>query len=228
MNTEQLVDPFITSEFATIVELFPEQMDSNYYLHLKHNVEKKVVGKCNNIGLFTKVIKLVEYNTNNINIENFTGNAEYDVKFIATMCIPLVNTIAILRVEKIIFEFNDYLINADNGSITCVMPTKANSHFISIKNNQIYMESIDRFLQIGDYIKVLIKTKKVEPGDKRIAIIGKIVNVATDQEVEKYYYNKIVSNEIDVINENIQFNEDTDYIETNALIETTDKSFADI
>ena len=40
MNTEQLVDPFITSEFATIVELFPEQMDSNYYLHLKHNVKK--------------------------------------------------------------------------------------------------------------------------------------------------------------------------------------------
>jgi len=227
MNTEQLVDPFITSEFATIVELLPEQMDSNYYLHLKKNVEKKVVGKCNNVGLFTKVIKLTEHTTNNINIENFTGNAEYEVKYIATMCVPLVNTVTILRVEKIIFEFNDYLINADNGSITCVMPTKANVHFLSIRNNQIYMESVDKFLQIGDYIKVLIKTKKVEPGDKRIAIIGKIVNVATDEEVEKFYYNKIVSNETEVTKETIQFNEDTDYVGT-TNIESGDKAFADI
>jgi DNA-directed RNA polymerase subunit E'/Rpb7 len=227
MNTEQLVDPFITSEFATIVELLPEQMDSNYYLHLKKNVEKKVVGKCNNVGLFTKVIKLTEHTTNNINIENFTGNAEYEVKYIATMCVPLVNTVTILRVEKIIFEFNDYLINADNGSITCVMPTKANVHFLSIRNNQIYMESVDKFLQIGDYIKVLIKTKKVEPGDKRIAIIGKIVNVATDEEVKKFYYNKIVSNETEVTKETIQFNEDTDYVGT-TNIESGDKAFADI
>jgi DNA-directed RNA polymerase subunit E'/Rpb7 len=228
MSNEQLVDPFITRDFSTIVELLPSQMDSNYYLHLKKNVENKVVGKCNNIGLFTKVIKLVDYESNNINIENFSANAEYDVTFTATICIPLVNTLTILRVERIIFEFNDYLINADNGSITCVMPTKTNGHFLSIKSNQIYINSLDKYLEIGDYIKVLIKTKKIDPGDKKIAIIGKMVDIATEEEIEKFYYNKVSIDQVTDVYENIQYNDDADYVGTSGTVETADKAFVDI
>ena len=229
MNQEEIVDPFLTREFATIVKLHPYQMNTDYYLHLKKNVEKKIVGKCNNIGLFTKVIKLVEYEQNVINPENFTADAEYDVKFIATICVPIVGSIVILRVNSIMFELNDYLINAGNGAITCILMTKTNSHFLSVDSGKIYMRSHEKYLEKDDYIKVLIRTKKIDPGDKKIGIIGRIIDLASEDEISKHYYDKIIVDDDERNVETIQFNEDTDYVgDTMPSVETTDKAYADI
>lgn len=229
MNQEEIVDPFITREFATIVKLHPHQMDSNFYLHLKKNVEKKVVGKCNNNGLFTKVVKLTEYENNVINPENFTADAEYDVKFIATICVPVVNSIVILRVNSIMFELNDYLINAGNGAITCIMKTKSNLHFLTVDTGKIFIKSLNKYLEKDDYIKVIIKTKKIDPGDKKIGIVGKIINMATEDEVKQYYYDKVVVDDSEMTQETIHFNEDIDYTGDSAVnLETTDKAYADI
>ena len=226
MSEGELVNPFITGEHATIVPLHCHQIDSNYYLHLKKNLEKKIVGKCNNIGLYTKIVKLTDYEQNEINIENFTADAEYSVKFIATMCIPMPNTMCILKFKKAIFEFGNYLINADNGALSCVMAVKKNGHYISMKEGKIYIDSQDRFLEIGDYIKVEILNKKIDPGDKKIGIIGKIVSLATEEEVKEFYYDKVLVDEQEIEQEIVHFNEDIE--EDNNPIETSKGVYTDI
>lgn len=208
MSTNILHDPFTIQENKIIVELLPWQMDSNLYTHLKRNIEKRIIGKCNNIGQFTKVEKLLEYDENDINIENFTANAEYSVKYLATLCIPLPNTEVILQVNKTICEHGNYLANVGNIAIICILSVKNNSHFLSMKNSKIYIPKYEKYLEVKDYVKVLIKNKRNDPGDKKIAIIGTIVDIATEEEIKNYYYKdeSIVIEE--EVQETIVFNDD--------------------
>lgn len=230
MNQNQISNPYVNKDFATTVELFPDQIDSNYYLHLKKNIEKKIIGKCNNIGLFTKIIKLTEYDDNMINPENFTGNSEYKVKFVATICIPIINTIVVLKIKRIIYEFNDYLIYAENGPITCIMATKNNSPFLSIESKKLYIKSKDKYVDDNTYVKVLIKSKRIDPGDKKLNIGGIILDLASEEEVKNYFYDKPTVDEEEKIDD-IQFNEDNDYnetVETNNIETKNISNYSDV
>jgi len=229
MSQDQIINPYQNKEFGTIVKLQPNQLDGTYYLHLKKNIEKKVIGKCNNIGLFTKVIRLTEYDDNIINTEDFSACAEYKVKYIATICMPVLHSLVILKIERIIFQFNDFLINAENGAITCILATKHNLHLLSIKDGKLYIESQDKYLVEGDYIKIKIKTKNIEPHDRKIKIIGTIIDVATEDEVSEFYSNNVVIDESEPILDNVQFNEDTDYnIQEETNLELSKSAYSDV
>ena len=60
--------------------------------------------------------------------------------------------------------------------------------FLNKKNNQK--------LQVGNYVKIQIINKRVNQGDSQIKMMGKLLDFATDDEVEKYYGSKIVSEKI--------------------------------
>ena len=168
---------------SSIVKLHPHQMNGDYYIHLKRNLEKKVIGKCNNDGMFTEIIKLTKYDENIINPENFSGDAEFKVKFIATLCVPIEGTATILKIDKVLYEYNDFLIYASNGYITCVMPLSANKNKIHMDKGQIILTESGKALTRGDYIKVSIINKRVEANDKKIGIIGNLLDVASEEEI---------------------------------------------
>lgn len=224
MSSDKLHNPFVITENKIIVELLPSQMNSNLYSHLKRNIEMRVLGKCNNVGLFIKVEKLLNYDENEINIENFSANAEYSVVYLATLCVPLPDTEVILRVNKTICEHGNYLFDAGNGALKCVMSVKNNSHFLSMKNSKIHMTKYDKSLDIGDYIRVLIKNKRSDPRDTKIAIAGKIIDIATDEEIKNHYYKEEHINEDVEEPEAIVFNDDVE--EESA--EITKSLYADI
>lgn len=210
MSSDKLHDPFVITENKIIVELLPSQMNSNLYSHLKRNIEMRVLGKCNNVGLFIKVEKLIKYDENEINIENFTSNAEYSVTFLATVCIPLPDTEVILRVEKTICEHGNYLLNAGNGALSCVLSVKNNSHFLSMKNSKIYIAKYDKYIEVGNYIKILIKNKRSDPRDEKIGIAGKIIDIATEEEIKNHYYkSETIINDVEEP-ESIVFNDDVE------------------
>ena len=208
MSSEKLHNPFMSHEYQIIVKLHPHQMNSDLYMHLKHNIEKRVVGKCNNVGLITKVEKLLKYDDNEINIEDFSADAEYSVDYVATICIPMKDTEVILQVKKTICELGNYLISASNGALTCVLAVKNNTHFLSMKNSKVYISNYDKYLEIGDFIKVLIINKRSDPGDHVIQIIGKIVDLSSEDEVKNNYYSMDVKEDVDEVKESTIFNDD--------------------
>jgi len=210
MSGEKLHNPFMSHECQIIVKLYPHQMNSDLYMHLKHNIEKRVVNKCNNAGLITKVEKLLKYDENEINIEDFSADAEYCVDYVATLCIPMVNTEVILQVKKTICENGNYLISTNNGALSCVLAVKNNTHFLSMKNSKVYVNNYEKYLEINDYVKVLIIGKRSDPGDDMIKIIGSIVDLATEEEIKNSYYNIENKEEEEDIKEPIVFNDDVE------------------
>lgn len=208
MSSEKLHNPFMSQQCQIIVKLYPHQMNSDLYRHLKHNIEKRVVGKCNNAGLITKVDKLLKYEDNEINIEDFSADAEYSVDYVATICVPMKDTEVILQVKKTICEHGNYLINVSNGALTCVLAVKNNTHFLSMKNSKVYVGNYDKYLEVGDFVKVLIIGKRSDPGDSVIKIIGKIIDLASEDEVKDNYYSVKVEEEEDEVVESIVFNDD--------------------
>jgi DNA-directed RNA polymerase subunit E'/Rpb7 len=206
----ELTDPFVTREFATVVKLYPYQMGNNFYAELKKNVVKKVVNKCNNYGIFTKVIKLTEYEENIINSENFDGNAEYNVKFIATMCIPLINTTIILKYDDFTNLDGVIRLSASNNAIHAILKLVDNSHYFKYTNDKIFIVPYNRFIEKGEYIKATIKAMQITPGDSQISSICKMVGMASPEEVDKWFYKASnVMYEEDIDKEDIAlFNDD--------------------
>jgi len=213
-SNNDIPNPFITSEFSTIVKLYPNQMNSDLYANLKSNLKSKIINKCNNDGVFVKIVQITKYDENIINIEDFTGNAEYRVSFIGTLFVPLVNTLIILKVENIIDNINDYLIKAGNGIVTCVISVNSAMQFMRVEKKRIYLIKYNRYLEENEYIKVLIKNKRIDPGDREIGLIGSIIDIATKDEVDKSYYTLTHETKVEDIQSYIQFNEDIDYEES--------------
>lgn len=191
MEVYKLINPFKqVSNISSVVKLYPHQMNGDYYIHLKRNLEKKIVGKCNNDGMFTSVLKLTEYNENIINPENFTGDAEYFVKFTAMICVPIEGTSTVLKVDKILSQYDDFLISASNGYIKCALPVSSNKSTIHVDKGQIIFTSESKPLIKGEFIKVTISNKRVEANSNNIGIIGNVIGLANEDEIKLYYNDK--------------------------------------
>lgn len=221
MELFKLVNPFKQIDSVSIVKLYPPQMNSDYYVNLKRNLEKKIIGRCNNDGMFTEVLKLVEYTENQINPESFSGDAEYKVRYTATICVPIEGTATILKVEKILSQYDDFLISATNGYIMCALPLSANKGIVHMDKGQIIFTDRNKPLVKGDYIKVSIVNKRIEANDRRIGIIGNLIDIATPEEVKLFYSSKqeTIDKEFkEDIDENI-FNDDNVLTEENGVSE---------
>ena len=114
----QLVSPYKDIEQYTVVSLEPYQMNSDIAINTKINLKNKVENKCNKYGFIVKVHKILETGEGNLPAENFSGNAIYNIKYHAKVCIPVNNTYII---GKIIVS-NKKLIVATNGPIRIFIP----------------------------------------------------------------------------------------------------------
>jgi len=208
----ELVNPFIIKKLTTRIELYPYQMNSELYLNLKKNLRNNVEGKCNKYGYINKIIRIEDYADNIINPENFSGNAVYNISYIANICIPLIKTIIIVKVEK----FNKHLILGKNGPINAIIKVSdLDINIFSIKSNgSIWIQSIDKSLDEDTYLKINIDGKKFSPGDDKIGIIATVLDIANKEEIDKYFNSEIIelSEEIEKNTQEIEFNEDNDYL----------------
>jgi len=213
---EELVNPFIIKKLSTRVELYPHQMDSEIYLNLKKNLKNSLEGKCNKYGFIHKIIRIEDYSYNIINPENFSGNAVYDIHFIANICVPLVKTIIVTCVDN----FNKRLLLGKNGPIDAIIKiTDMDPNIFSIKpDGTIWINSQSKPLERGNYIKVIIDGKKFSPGDDKIGVMGKVLDIATDEEVDKFFTSSLREDGQETSNRQptqyatqVEFNEDGDF-----------------
>lgn len=212
---EELVNPFVIKKLATRVELYPHQMNSELYLNLKRNLKNSLEGKCNKFGFIHQIIKIEDYSENIINPENFSGNAVYNIQYIANICIPLVKTVIVVRLDN----YNKKLILGKNGPIDAIIKiTDINLDIFTIRpDGSIWISSENRELKIGDYLKVYINGKKFYSGDTLIGVTAKVIDLASEEDVKNYFTSSLRDTKQTIISEQstqqVEFNEDADYVD---------------
>jgi DNA-directed RNA polymerase subunit E'/Rpb7 len=165
--------------------LFPNQMDNKIILHLKSNLNNKLIGKCyKNYGYISKIYKIDELSDGIIEPEDSTCSAKFIVKFSCKLCIPIKNKEIICKIDRM----NKALISGINGPIKSIITTdKINKdNFLMDKNRNIKTIETKEYLVPNMYIRVLVLSSSFSDYDKNILVIGFIQDLANKEEIEEY------------------------------------------
>jgi DNA-directed RNA polymerase subunit E'/Rpb7 len=196
----KIMSPYKNIIEKTRISLEPYQLTSDIRNHMKINLKKKVEKKCNKNGYIIEVYRITKYSDGLMLPENLNGTVIYEILFHCKICIPIENTIIISQVKVI----NSELVVTINGSIMTFIPRE--NIDIDIWNiNENFTNKNDVKLNIGDYVKILILNKRINQGDIQIKTIGKLLDLATEKEVEQYF-EKIEEDIIEIENTNDESN----------------------
>ena len=211
----KLVSPYRNIKQYTRISIEPFNMNSDIKNNMKIILKKKIEKKCNKNGFVDEVYRILEYSDGIMPPENLNGSVIYNVTYHCKICIPVENTVIIGQIRVI----NQELIIAANGPIMFFIP-KEN---IDTNNWDIpdgYLNKLNKKkLQRDDYVKIQIIDKRINQNDSQIKSIGKLIDFATSEEVEKYFGSKIVSEKnTEDVKMNQQESTNTDETETNYII----------
>jgi DNA-directed RNA polymerase subunit E'/Rpb7 len=208
MSSNHLVLPIVNTVLSTKVSLLPKQMNNDIYYNLKYNIEKKVQGKCSEFGFVIKVLKIEDYNEGVVDGENFTGSAVYNIRYLASLCIPVEKTQIICKIENI----NNAIILATHGPISCVItPDNINTLlFVNEIGKYYYIQDKQRTeLKKGDLIKCTILSKKLYKNDIMISL-GFLDEIANQNEKDNFYKPELFNpdEQVEETVELVEFHED--------------------
>ena len=186
------ISPYKNVEQYTQILLEPYQMNTDFRIHLKSNLKKKVEKRCNKNGYVDEVYKILSYGDGIMKPENLSGNALYRIKYHCRLCIPIENSIIISQVKVI----NQDLIITVNGPIMNFIPRdNIDTQYWDILENFKYKnpnneEKINNEkLKIGDYILVQILNKRINNHDTQIKTICKLLDFANEDQIKDYFQN---------------------------------------
>ncbi len=178
-----IISPYKDVEQYTRIKILPHQLNSDIRNHMKLNLKKKVEKKCNKNGFIDNVYRITGYRDGIMHPENLSGVVIYDVSYHCRMSIPVENSVLIAQIRLI----SQDLIFAVNGPIVVfISRDNVDSNIWDIEENFLHKKDKDR-LKINRYVKVEIIAKKINNGDHQIKTIGRLLDYATNTEVEKYY-----------------------------------------
>lgn len=178
-----LTKPYYDIDQDERILLKPQQMNSDILLNLKINTKEKIEGRCNRFGYIEKVYKILNYNDGLLESENLSGGAVYKVKYHCRMYSPLENTSIIGE----IILLNSELIIVINGPIRIFIPREAINRDVFDMNRNFMIKKSGSSLELNNKVVVIIKDKKINPGDKNIKCIGYLMDIATDKQIKEYY-----------------------------------------
>jgi len=205
----EIVSPYRSHELKSIIVLEPKYMNNDLYYNLKMKLLDKV-GKCNNIGYIVDIEKILDYSNGELKAEDFTCSCYYEIKYQAIMCIPIVNTIIVGIITKKVNRAVYMIVQHGPINIICQLVEKyINMSNFKLENNELYNINIKRNIVEGDYVKIKIKTLNLKYDT--ISCIGILEDIATENEINKYYENIEINKkdkEEKIINNNIEYNDD--------------------
>ena len=184
-----LVSPYKNIEQHTKILIEPHQMNSDIRNHLKFNLKKKVEKKCNKNGYIHEIYKINTYSDGIMIPENLSGSAIYNVTYHCKICIPIEKSIIIGQVKVI----NQELVVVVNGPIIIFIPKdNIDSAIWNISDSFSHNKNPNTKLSIGNFVCIQVLNKRINRNDTQIKMIGKLLDIATEKEIEKYYGNSIV------------------------------------
>ena len=185
--------PYKNVEQYTRIIIEPHQMNSDIRNHMKYNLKKKVEKKCNKNGYVDEIYRITNYSDGYMIPENLSGNAIYDISYHCRLCVPIENSIIIGQVKVI----NQELVVAINGPIMMFIPRDNidSTYWINNIDSFIHREKSSVKLNIGDFICVQIVNKKINQNDTQIKTIGKLLDIPSSDQIDKYFGSKIEENQ---------------------------------
>jgi len=210
----KIVSPYRNIKQYTRISIEPFNMNSDIKNNMKIILKKKIEKKCNKNGFVDEVYRILEYSDGIMPPENLNGCVIYNITYHCKICIPIENTIIIGQIRVI----NQELIIAINGPIMFFIP-KENIDTNNWDIPEGYLNKLNKKkLQREDFVKIQIIDKRINQNDSQIKSIGKLIDFASSEDVEKYFGNKIV---LDKSIEDGKVNQDsinTNEVETNYII----------
>ena len=168
----------------TRIMLEPYQINSDIRNQLKINLKKKVEKKCNKNGFVDEVYKIITYGDGIMQPENLSGNVLYNIKYHCRLCLPIENSVIIGQVKLI----NIDLVVVINGPIlTFITRDKIDNTIWDISDNYKNKNKQNQQLKVGDYVLVQLINKRINSGDVQIKTIGRLLDFATDEQINEYF-----------------------------------------
>lgn len=195
IKIDELIYPCKDEILITKVLLHPHQMNNDLYINLKKNLIDKVEGKCYKDGYIIKVFKIIDYKNGIIEPEYLTGSAIFDVKYLANICVAIRESIIIAKISSYLSSANFVLADFGIKPIIKIIFTKNSkdintNNFIINNDKNIIHSKTKKYLDVGDYIKIQIKTIRYFQYDKIISCIGHLIDLASKEEIEKFAYHE--------------------------------------
>lgn len=188
-SDKKLSDPFIYTTLYTTIELRPDQLNNNLRSNLKYNLIKQLENRCYlNYGYICKIYEILEMDNGTIIPEDLDACARFKIKFSCRLCHPLENTVIIGKIDQL----NDVHINIlrDPIHIISTPDTDRMNMDVFMKDQdekKIRIRKTGEELLKGTYVKVVILAKSFVHRDKKILALGRLENIATDEEVSQFY-----------------------------------------
>lgn len=200
----QIVSPYRNIKQYTRIAIEPYHMNSDIRNNIKILLKKKVEKKCNKTGYVDEVYRIIEHSDGIMPPENLNGGAIYNITYHCKFCIPIENTIIIGQVRIV----NQELVVAVNGPIMFFIPKEnVDTNVWDIPDGFINKTNKKKLLS-GDYIKIQVIDKRINQNDSQIKILGKLLDFATTEQVDRFFGNKIITerviDETEIVIENEQ------------------------
>ena len=188
----KIVSPYRNIKQYTRIAIEPYHMNSKIKTEIMGVLKKKVEKKCNKNGFIDEVYRIVEYSDGMMPPENLNGGAIYNITYHCKICIPVENTVLIGKVRVI----NNEIVIASNGPIMFFIPKEhIDINTWDVSDGYIHKTKKTK-LTNEDYIKIQIVDKRINQNDSQIKSIGRLIDLATMEDVEKYFGSKIVSDNV--------------------------------
>lgn len=180
--------PYINTKLFTTVSLKADQLNNKLYINLKKNLEDNLLHKCyKDYGYIMDIFKITKYSDGNVEAENYSSSAKYDVEFSCRLCRPLRLKQIICEIDKV----NKMLVTAKNGPIIVIITNDRINEkvfFTDNNNNLRYKkEGGSKLLQPNDFVRISIESTGSNHNDTKIKAIGYLEDIATDVEITDYY-----------------------------------------
>lgn len=184
----QLFSPYIDTELTTSVILYPDQLNNEVYLNIKNNLINNVEKKCfKDRGYICKVYKIIELGDIVVIPEDPTCSCVVNVRFACKLCEPIEGKELICRVDRMNQEIMSFVNGPIKAIITYESDKISNKFFLNENRNLMY-KSKNNASQVkqDDLIKIQILKSSFNAYDTQIITICKLLDMATDSEIEFY------------------------------------------
>jgi len=189
----KLVSPYQNMKQYTNILIEPYHMNSDIKNNMKTVLQKKVENKCNKNGYVVEVYRIIEYSDGKMPRENLSGSAIFNITYHCKICIPVENSVIIGLVKVM----NQELVIASNGPIIIYIPKEnVDINTWNVQNNYLNKNN-NKKLKKDEYIKIQIIDKRINLYDVQIKAIGKLLDYASDSEVEMYYGSKVEKKKVE-------------------------------
>lgn len=239
------MNPYISTYLNTVVRIHPSLIDNNIRKHIKANIEKDYTTKCFlDYGFITKIHEIYPDYDAEVVPEDPMACALFRVKFLCTICRPILNSIIIAKIVAV----TGPTIYLNNGPLDILIYTTTNMNTkLFVFNQRLNTWTVRKEYKITDtsnnetethkkfivlkpnmYVKIKILNKKIIDKTDRILCSAYLDSIASEEDIKESIKSNSIINRYDTmhsyldIESNIQKKHEEEQIKANLNVELSE------